>query len=316
MGPRLCRPAVMQPQAKDETKRSRMSGNRKIRRLAFWSIVVALAVLGLKFLAWWLTGSVALLSDALESIVNVAASSIAFYAIGVSQMPADRNHPFGHHKAEYFSAVIEGVLIVVAALLIVREAALYLLEPRMLEAPGTGLAINAFAAIVNAVWAWLLVREGRKARSPALVADGRHLWSDVVTSAGVLVGLVLAVTTGWLLLDPLLAIFVALNILWQGWLLVRSSVQGLMDVALDMSEVADIERIIIENSDGAIEFHDLKTREAGRARFIEFHLVVPSGMTVERSHAICDRIEEALKRAMTGARVTIHVEPAFKAKHG
>src|SRR5690606_13455857 len=138
-------------------------------------------------------------------------------------------------------------------------------------------------------------------------ADGKHLWSDVVTSAGVLAGLVLAVTTGWLILDPLLAILVALNILWQGWLLVRSSVQGLMDVALDVGEVADIERIIAENSDGAIEFHDLKTREAGPARFIEFHLVVPSSMTVERSHAICDRIEEALRGARSGTRVTIHV---------
>jgi cation diffusion facilitator family transporter len=293
-----------------------MSGNRKIRSLAFSSIVVALAVMGLKFIAWWLTGSVALLSDALESIVNVVASSIAFYAIGVAQMPADENHPFGHHKAEYFSAVIEGVLIVVAALLIVREAALAMLEPHLLQAPVPGLAINALAAIANAAWAWLLVSAGRSARSPALVADGKHLWSDVVTSAGVLVGLVLAVATGWLILDPLLAILVALNILWQGWLLVRSSVQGLMDVALETGEVAEIERIIAENSDGAIEFHDLKTREAGRARFIEFHLVVPSGMTVERSHAICDRIEDALKQAMSGSRVTIHVEPAFKAKHG
>jgi cation diffusion facilitator family transporter len=293
-----------------------MSGNRKIRSLAFSSIVVALAVMALKFIAWWLTGSVALLSDALESIVNVVASSIAFYAIGLSQKPADENHPFGHHKAEYFSAVIEGVLIVVAALLIVREAALAILEPHLLQAPVPGLAINALAAIANAAWAWLLVSAGRSARSPALVADGTHLWSDVVTSAGVLVGLVLAVATGWLILDPLLAILVALNILWQGWLLVRSSVQGLMDVALETGEVAEIERLIAENSDGAIEFHDLKTREAGRARFIEFHLVVPSGMTVERSHAICDRIEDALKQAMSGARVTIHVEPAFKAKHG
>lgn len=287
----------------------------RLLRLALASIGVSFAVMALKFVAWWLTGSVALLSDALESIVNVVASSIAFYAIGVAQKPADDNHPFGHHKAEYLSAVIEGVLIVVAALLIIREAGFYLLEPHPLNAPVAGLAVNAVAGAANAAWAWILVREGRKARSPALIADGKHIWTDVVTSAGVIVGLVLAIATGWLILDPLLAIVVAINIVWQGWLLLSTSVQGLMDVALEGEEVSQIERTIRENFDGAIEFHDLKTREAGAARFIEFHLVVPSGMTVERSHSICDRIEEALRRARSGTRVTIHVEPEFKAKH-
>ena len=286
----------------------------KVRRLAFWSIIVAFAVLGLKFVAWWLTGSVALFSDALESIVNVVASSVAFYAIGVSQLPPDDNHPFGHHKAEYFSAVTEGVLIVVAALLIFREAALALIEPQPLDAPALGLAVNMAATALNAVWAWLLVSTGRRERSPALVADGKHLWSDVVTSVGVFVGLVLALSTGWFWLDPALAVVVAANILWQGWLLVRSSVQGLMDVALDESDLARIRRIVEENSGEALEFHDVKSREAGRARFLEFHLVVPSDMTVETSHEICDRIEDALRAAMPGLRVTIHVEPAHKAK--
>ncbi|HEU4987016.1 MAG TPA: cation diffusion facilitator family transporter [Rhizobiaceae bacterium] len=286
----------------------------KVRRLAFWSIIVAFAVLGLKFVAWWLTGSVALFSDALESIVNVVASSVAFYAIGVSQLPPDDNHPFGHHKAEYFSAVTEGVLIVVAALLIFREAALALIEPQPLDAPALGLAVNMAATALNAVWAWLLVSTGRRERSPALVADGKHLWSDVVTSVGVFVGLVLALSTGWFWLDPALAVVVAANILWQGWLLVRSSVQGLMDVALDENDLARIRRIVEENSGEALEFHDVKSREAGRARFLEFHLVVPSDMTVETSHEICDRIEDALRAAMPGLRVTIHVEPAHKAK--
>ena len=286
----------------------------KVRRLAFWSIIVAFAVLGLKFVAWWLTGSVALFSDALESIVNVVASSVAFYAIGVSQLPPDDNHPFGHHKAEYFSAVTEGVLIVVAALLIFREAALALIEPQPLDAPALGLAVNMAATALNAVWAWLLVSTGRRERSPALVADGKHLWSDVVTSVGVFVGLVLALSTGWFWLDPALAVVVAANILWQGWLLVRSSVQGLMDVALDENDLARIRHIVEENSGEALEFHDVKSREAGRARFLEFHLVVPSDMTVETSHEICDRIEDALRAAMPGLRVTIHVEPAHKAK--
>lgn len=287
----------------------------KTRRLSFWSIVVGAAILVLKFAAWWLTGSVALFSDAMESIVNVVASAAAWYAIRVSYIPPDENHPFGHHKAEYFSAVLEGVLIVVAALLILREAALAFLNVHLISAPAAGLAVNAFAAIGNGAWAYVLMREGRATRSPALVAEGRHLWTDVVTSAGVIAGLLLALSTGWLWLDPLMAAIVALHILWHGWHLVSSSVQGLMDVAVDPGDLAEIERVVAENSAGALEFHDLKTREAGRARFIEFHLVVPSDMTVERSHSICDRIEQALAKAVPGARVTIHVEPAHKAKH-
>lgn len=285
------------------------------RRLAFWSIVVALAIMAVKFLAWRLTGSVALLSDALESIVNVVASTVALFAIGVSYLPADDNHPFGHHKAEYLSAVTEGVLIILAALLIIRQSMLTLSDPQPIAAPAMGLAVNFVATIGNATWGWLLVSAGRKARSPALVADGKHLWSDVATSVGVIIGLLLAIATGWLWLDPVLALVVALNIVWQGWVVISSSVQGLMDVALDGAQIAEIDSIVNDHSDGAIEYHDLKTREAGRARFIEFHLVVPSQMTVKASHDICDRIESALRQAVPGARVTIHVEPDYKAKH-
>lgn len=293
-----------------------MNGNRDVRRLAFWSILVALAVAALKFAAWWLTDSVALLSDALESIVNVAASLVAWYAIRLAHKPADAGHPFGHHKAEYLSAVLEGVLIVVAALLILREAAIAFAEPRAMAAPALGLTVNALAAVGNAAWAWLLVSAGRRARSPALVADGKHLSADVVTSVGVIAGLLLALATGWLWLDPLLAIVVAVNIVWMGWRLVSASVQGLMDVALDEGEIDAIRKIIRAQADEVLEFHDLKTREAGRARFIEFHLVVPSEMSVAEAHQICDRIEDALEEAIAGARVTIHVEPAHKAKHG
>lgn len=159
------------------------------------------------------------------------------------------------------------------------------------------------------------MRWGRKARSPALVADGRHLWTDVITSVGVILGLVLALSTGWLWLDPTMAILVAISILFHGSRLVMSSVQGLMDAAMEPEDRALVEQIIAETSKGALEFHDLRTREAGRARFIEFHLVVPSDMTVDESHEICDRIEDALEDQLPGARVTIHVEPAHKAKH-
>ncbi len=293
-----------------------MPANRTVRRLATASIGVAFLVMALKFVAWHLTGSVALFSDALESIVNVIAASIAWYAIRVSHKPADDDHPFGHHKAEYFSAVAEGVLIVLAAILIIREAWFVLQAPKALEAPALGLAINAGSAAINAVWAYILIGTGRKARSPALVADGMHISTDVITSIGVLAGLLLSLVTGWVQLDPIMAIIVALNILWQGWRVISGSVQGLMDGALSLAEIESIRSEISNHATGAIEFHDLKTREAGAARFAEFHLVVPAAMSVSQAHDICDRIESALKKLMPGISVLIHVEPEQKAKHG
>ena len=202
------------------------------------------------------------------------AAGAAFWAIKVSHKPADRDHQHGHHKAEYFSAVLEGVLIVVAALLILTEVWHVLRNPAPMEQPWTGLAVNGVATVINAGWATILLRAGRANRSPALTADGKHIMTDVVTSVGVIAGLVGAIVTGWHLLDPLLAIVVALNILWQGWQLSVSSLDGLMDRAVDMDEHIRIRDIISANSNGALEVHDLKTRIAGRATFIEFHLVV------------------------------------------
>jgi cation diffusion facilitator family transporter len=293
---------------------SSSASKQKVARLAFWSIVVAFLVLGLKLVAWLLTGSVALYSDALESTVNVLAAAAAFWAIRVSHTPADQDHPFGHHKAEYFSAVLEGVLIVLAALLILIEVWRSWAAPASLDQPWTGLAINSVASVVNLIWAQLLIRTGRTERSPALVADGRHIMTDVVTSVGVVAGLIAAVLTGWSILDPALAVIVALNILWQGWHVIGSSVQGLMDRAVDKDEHIRIRDIISANSKGALEVHDLKTRIAGRATFIEFHLIVDGDMTVRESHVICDRIEEALKAEIPSVRITIHVEPDDEAK--
>jgi cation diffusion facilitator family transporter len=290
------------------------ASKRKVARLAFWSIVVAFVVLGLKTLAWWMTGSVALYSDALESTVNVIAALAAFWAIRVSHTPADQDHPFGHHKAEYFSAVLEGVLIVLAALLILFEVARAWSTPVNLDQPWPGLAVNAAASVINLVFAQILIRTGRAERSPALVADGRHIMTDVVTSVGVLIGLVAAALTGWSILDPALAVIVALNILWQGWHVIGSSVQGLMDRAVDKDEHFRIRDIISANSKGAMEVHDLKTRIAGRATFIEFHLIVDGDMSVRESHVICDRIEEALRAEIPSVRITIHVEPDDEAK--
>ena len=292
-----------------------MTSKERIRRLAAWSIVVALGVLALKFAAWRMTGSVALLSDALESIVNVIASAAAFWAIRLSHKPADSSHQHGHHKAEYFSAVLEGVLIVVAALVILAEVWRALQMPVQLDAPWPGLAVNAAAAILNGFWASMLIRAGGAARSPALVADGKHILTDVVTSFGVIAGLVAAALTGWYLLDPLLALIVALNILWQGWKVIRASLDGLMDRAADPDDHQRIADITSANAAGALEVHDLKTRIAGRATFIEFHLVVDASMTVAASHRICDRIENALKSEIPSVRVIIHVEPDYEAKY-
>ena len=291
-----------------------MPDRRAVARLALWSIPVALAVMAVKIAAWRLTGSVALMSDALESIVNVIAAVVAYSAIRIAAKPADREHPFGHHKAEYFSAVIEGVLIVVAALLIIREAVIGLGDARQIDEPALGLAVNGAAAVANGVWAYVLIRAGRRHRSAALVADGRHIVSDVVTSAGVIVGLLLAQVTGWAILDPLLALVVAANILREGFSVIGESVGVLMDVAVDPDEAARIERAILDNATGAIEVHDIRTRQVGPVLFIEFHLVVDGAMTVAASHVICDRIEAALDDLAPRAQVSIHVEPGHKAK--
>lgn len=289
-----------------------MSSTEKI---ALGSIIVGLIVLGLKTFAWWLTGSVALMSDAMESIVNVATAIAALIAIRIAARPADRDHPYGHHKAEFFSAVIEGVMIIVAALLILREAWHAFQAPRMLEAPLEGLLVNGFASVLNAGWCWVLISRGRQLRSPALVADGHHLLSDVISSGGVVLGVALAVITGWAVLDPALAALVAINILWSGWKVMSSSISGLMDEAVDNDTLEGIRATISDHATGALEAHDLRTRHAGPRTFIDFHLVVEGQTTVDAAHDICDRIEQALKSKVPGSMVTIHVEPEHKAKH-
>lgn len=277
-------------------------------------IAIALLVTAMKFTASWITGSVALYSDALESIVNVVTAVAALVAIRVSSRPADSGHPFGHHKAEYFAAVLEGALIVVAALVILHEAWGAFRQPRALESPGTGLIITALASGINAAWGSFLVSRGRGWRSPALMADGWHVLTDVWTSLAVILGLILAALTGWHWLDPLLAALVACHILWTGYRLTMGSLSGLLDEAVSPGIQDQIHAAIKANGGGAMQVHDIRTRHAGRATFIEFHLVVPGRMTVRESHAICDRLENALENAIPGADVVIHVEPDHKAK--
>jgi cation diffusion facilitator family transporter len=288
---------------------------KKVIKLALSGIGIGVLVLALKYAAYHLTGSVALYSDALESIVNVATALAAFFAVRLSARPPDSNHPYGHHKAEYLSAVLEGVLIVVAAIAILQRAYFAYLDPRPIEAPFLGLAINGVATVINGAWCLVLLRAGRTRRSPALLADARHLFTDVITSIGVFAGVALVAATGWLVLDPLMAVIVALNILWWGWVLVRQSIGGLMDEAVPEDELEKIRQAISSGAEGALEAHDLRTRHAARATFVQFHLVVPGSMSVAESHEICDRIEAAIKADVPDAVVTIHVEPEHKAKH-
>jgi cation diffusion facilitator family transporter len=285
-----------------------------VARLAIVSIMLATAVTGMKYFAYLRTGSIALYSDALESIINVVTAVAAFVAVRIAARPADRRHPFGHQKAEFFSAGLEGALIVVAALMILREAHNGWNNPRILEAPAEGLAINGLATAINALWSWFLISRGRAWRSPAITADGWHLLTDVMTSVGVLLGLLLALTTGWWRLDPMLAAVVAVNILYTGWRITTQSVSGLMDESVAGEVLDKIRHVIGSSAWGAIQVHDLRTRTAGRATFIEFHLVVPGKMTVAAAHAICDRIEDALTAAIDGSEVLIHVEPEGEAK--
>jgi cation diffusion facilitator family transporter len=291
-----------------------MTANRTLA-IAGASLGIGVIVLALKFLAWWLTGSVALYSDALESIVNVVTAISALIAVRLAQRPADAALPYGYHKAEYFSAVLVGVMIIVAAILILREAFFGFLNPEMPDAPVQGIAVSVVATIINVVWSQVLIRQGRKARSPALEADGKHLMTDVISTIGVLVGLALVFATGWAQLDAVLAALVALNILWSGWGVIKDSVGGLMDVAVPEGTQKIIREVIATSADGAIEAHDIRTRQAGKMTFIDFHLVVPGSMSVDAAHTICDAIEAELKKAVKDAQITIHVEPENKAKH-
>ncbi|ENN88599.1 cation diffusion facilitator family transporter [Rhizobium freirei PRF 81] len=284
-------------------------------KIALGSFVVSLAVLAIKYAAYWVTGSIALLSDALESIINVVSAVAVIVSVKIASQPPDEEHPYGHHKAEYLSAVLVGSLIVAAALAIMNEAYAGFLHPKPIDAGWTGLAVNSVATIINVAWAGFLIRQGRIHRSASLVADGKHLMADVVTSVGVVIGVVLVLLTGITQLDSAIAALVAVHVLWSGWGVLKESASSLLDQAAPAEELAQIREIISLNAEDAIEAHALRTRHAGKVTFIDFHLVVSAEMTVGRSHDICDKVEEALRNAISGAIITIHVEPEYKAKH-
>jgi cation diffusion facilitator family transporter len=283
-------------------------------RIATGSILIGIVVLALKTAAWWLTGSAALYSDALETVVNVAASVMALYALRVASRPADHDHPFGHAKAEFLAAAVEGALIIGAAASILQHAWHTWEHPHALESPLVGLALNAVATLFNFVWAEVLVRTAKRTRSAALAADAKHLMADVATAFGVAAGVGLVIVTGKLWLDPAVAALTALYVLWSGVRLIKHSAGALMDEAIDDTSLAQIQAVIRAHGRGALEAHDLRTRHAGQCTFLEFHLVVPGQMAVAEAHEICDRIEAAFRADMDHLIVSIHVEPEHKAK--
>jgi cation diffusion facilitator family transporter len=273
------------------------------------SIAVAVATIALKTGAWWLTDSVGLLSDALESLVNLAGATFALTMVTVAAMPADDDHPYGHHKAEYFSSGFEGVLILVAALAIIWAAASRFFHPQPLQSLGLGLGLSVVSSMLNGALAYAMLRKAREHRSMALEADARHLYTDVWTSAGVVLGLVAVHYTGWLWLDPVIAIAVALNIAREGVALVWRSAEGLMDQAVESEVRAEIDRTLADFAHGTIRFDHVTTRRAGQRRFVDLHMHMPAGWTLGRAAALRTSVEQALMSQVPGLRATIQLLP-------
>ncbi len=288
---------------------------RFLMRFMWISVFTAVATVVIKGVAAILTGSVGLLSDALESTVNLVAAVVALWALALSAKPADHNHDFGHGKAEYMSSAVEGALIFVAAAGIIVSAIQRFIVPQPVEQLGLGLALSTGASVLNGLVGYMLIRQGKKHRSIVLEADGRHLMTDVLTSVGVIVGIFLILVTGWQILDPIIAIVVGINILFTGASLVRRSVVGLLDAALPAEEVDQIRdamtRIIGQQH---VEITELLTRESGRERFVQATVVVPAEWTVRKAHDLTDAFEAAIAAELPGTSTFIHVEPALDSR--
>jgi cation diffusion facilitator family transporter len=292
---------------------------RSIVKFAIGSIGIGVAVLAMKFFAAHISRSAALFSDASESMVNVAASLLALYALIAGAKPADREHPYGHAKVELLSAVATGALILLAAVLIVQRAFGAIRHPAELAALhdglGIGLTLNAAGGAINGIWAVVLHRVGKRQRSPAIRAAADDLTADIITTAGILAALGAAIILHLPILDPLIAFVIAIQIAVMGGRTIMRSLSGLLDEAPPPAMTVRIQNLVRTHATGALEAHDLRIRQAGPASFLEFHLVVPGSMTVDAAHGICDRIEAALQEEMPGVVITIHVEPEAKAKH-
>jgi cation diffusion facilitator family transporter len=279
-----------------------------LTRYAWLSVATAIATIALKTIAYLVTGSVGLLSDAIESIVNLVGAVMALSMLTVAARPADEEHSYGHSKAEYFSSGVEGTLILIAALSIGVAAGRRLLAPQSLEQVGAGLAVSVAASLVNLAVAVVLLRAGRQHHSITLEANAQHLFTDVWTSAGVIVGVVAVVATGWLRLDPIVALLVAANILWTGTRIVRKSILGLMDTALPAGELAAVKAALDSHLNDGIEYHALRTRQSGARRFVSFHVLVPGDWTVHRGHELLEDVEARIRAAVPNVTVFTHLE--------
>lgn len=282
--------------------------NTSLTRFAWVSIATALLTMGLKAGAWWLTGSVGLLSDAMESVVNLLGGIMALSMLSVAERPADEEHPYGHGKAEYFSSGFEGALILIAAVSIAIASVQRLIHPSPLESIGLGLAISMGASLMNLVVALLLLRAGKRHRSITLEANAHHLLTDVWTSVGVVFGVGLVALTKWQQFDPIVGLIVAANIVWTGFCIIRRSVLGLMDAALPVEDRAAVEKVLKSFEDGVIQFHALWTRHAGSKKFISVHVLVPGDWTVQHGHHLTEQIETEIRKTLPGAIVFTHLE--------
>jgi cation diffusion facilitator family transporter len=282
---------------------------RTLIRYMLLSVLAAISTMALKAFAASVTGSVGLLSDALESGVNLVAAGVGLWALRLAARPPDPNHQFGHGKAEYLSAAVEGGMVFVAATVIIWTSVQRLIDPTPLEQAGIGLAISTLASLINLAVGVALLRAGRRHRSITLIADGRHLLTDVVTSAGVLVGVALVAIFDWELLDPIVALLVGVNIFVTGYGLIRRSVSGILDAALPAEDIAAIESVLDRYRRDGIEFHALRTRESGRQRFVYIHVLVPDEWTVKRSHDVAESVKSDLAAVLSGVVTFAHVEP-------
>ena len=280
-----------------------------LQQYAWLSIAAAIATIFLKGTAWYLTGSVGLLSDAIESFVNLAGAIMALWMLTLAALPADDDHAHGHGKAEYFSSAFEGFLILLAAISIGYAALDRLINPRPIEAVGSGLAVSAAASIVNFLVARTLLRVSQKHNSITLEADAKHLMTDVWTSAGVIIGVGLVWLTNWTWFDPAIALLVAGNIVWTGWQLMRRSAAGLMDASLPIESVLEIEGVLAEYRKKGLDFHALRTRQAGNRAFVTVHVLVPGQWTIQKGHEWAERIELDIRNHIGMAHVTTHLEP-------
>ncbi|MBI5559257.1 MAG: cation transporter [Deltaproteobacteria bacterium] len=285
------------------------NNNLSLTQFAWLSIGAALFTIALKTVAYLLTGSVGLLSDALESVVNLIGAIMALIMLKIASLPADDNHAYGHTKAEYFSSGVEGALILMAAISIAVVAGQRLISPKPLEQIGLGLGVSIAASLVNLFVALILLKAGRIYHSVTLEANAHHLMTDVWTTAGVLAGVGAVAVTGWERLDPVAALFVAANIIWTGLQIVRKSVYGLMDTAIPAEDVDTIRSVLEKYTQAEIDYHALRTRQSGSRQFVSFHVLTPGAWTIQQGHELVEEIEADIRRALPNVTVFTHLEP-------